>query len=514
MTATSYERADTRTWFGLCVLVLTGVLVSMDMSVLLFALPFVSADLQPSSAEMLWILDIYGFLLAGLLIVMGTLGDRIGRRKLLLFGAGLFGCASLLAAFSTSSEMLIVARALLGIGGSTLAPSTLSLIRNMFHDAQQRSVAIGVWTAGFAGGSALGPIVGGALLEYFWWGSVFLLNVPVMVLLLVLAPLVVPEFKDPSPGRFDLISAVLSLAAVLPVIYGVKRFAESGFSVTIGLTIAVGVVFGVLFILRQRAPQPLIDIQLFRERAFSASVMSNMLTTFAMMGVLLFVAQFLQLVIGMRPIIAAVWMLPAFLGMPVGIAAATWLTRRFRPGAVVSAGLGTAAVGMGLLHWLDVGPRLPLIITASFIMAFGIGSVSTLANSLVIATAPPERAGAASAISETGTEFGGALGMAILGSVGWAVYGSHLVDSAPAAVPTEVVGTARESLGAAAEVSAGLPADVGDSLVAAAHESFVYGLSVTGVVGAVIMAVASVAAAVLLREVQSTEAAESVHSNE
>jgi len=499
-------RAARGAWAGLSVLVLTGVIVSMDMSVLFFALPFVSADLQPTTAETLWILDIYGFLLAGLLITMGTLGDRIGRRKLLMLGAALFGAASVIAAYSANAEMLIAARALLGIGGSTLAPSTLSLIRNMFHDAGQRRTAIGVWTAGFAGGSALGPIVGGLLLEHFWWGSVFLLNVPVMVLLLVLAPRLVPEFKDPSPERFDVLSGLLSLCAVLPVIYAVKKVATEGVDLLSVVAAVVGLAAGVLFLRRQRGPNPLIDVRLFAERAFSASVAANALTTFAMMGVLLFVAQYLQLVLGMRPLTAALWSLPGFLGMPVGIAVATTVVRRIRPGYVVSAGLATAAAGMLVLNWLEAGSGLAVIIAGTFVMAVGIGVVSALANDLIIATAPPERAGAASAISETGTEFGGALGMAVLGSIGWGVYSSRLLDQAPAGLPPHDLDAARETLGAAAEIAGRLPDPLGPSLASAANEAYLNGLRVTGVAGAAIMLAAAVLSAVLLRRIRSDAA--------
>ncbi|MFD9893593.1 MFS transporter [Amycolatopsis sp. NPDC059027] len=499
-------KAAAGAWAGLGVLVLTGVIVSMDMSVLFFALPFLSADLRPSATETLWILDIYGFLLAGLLITMGTLGDRIGRRKLLMIGAALFGAASVVAAYSANPEMLIAARALLGIGGSTLAPSTLSLIRNMFHDAGQRRTAIGIWTAGFAGGSALGPIVGGLLLEHFWWGSVFLINVPVMVALLVLAPRLVPEFKAPASGRFDLLSAVLSFGTVLPVIYGIKKIAADGVGPVPVAAVVVGVVVGVFFLRRQRRPHPLIDVRLFAERGFSASVTANALTTFAMMGVLLFVAQYLQVVLGMRPLVAALWSLPGFLGMPIGITVATTAVRRFRPGYVVSAGLAIAAAGMLILNWLEIGSGLAVIIPAIFVIAVGIGIVSALANDLIIATAPPERAGAASAISETGTEFGGALGMAVLGSVGWGVYGAKLLELAPPGLSPQDLHAAKDTLGAAAEIAGRLSDPLGPALTGAANEAYLDGLRVAGLAGAAIMLVAAVLSAALLRRIRSDAA--------
>jgi DHA2 family multidrug resistance protein-like MFS transporter len=220
----------------------------MDLTVLNLAVPALSADLHPSSAQLLWIVDIYGFLVAGSLIVMGTLGDRIGRRRLLLIGAGAFGVASVLTASATSAEMLIAARAILGVAGATLAPSTLSLIRNMFLDDRQRTTAIGVWAASYSAGAAVGPVVGGVLLEHFWWGSVFLLAVPVMALLLLLGPLLLPEFRDEEARPLDPVSAVLSLAAVLAVIYGVKQIAQDGVGLRAAAVVAGGLAVGIGFL--------------------------------------------------------------------------------------------------------------------------------------------------------------------------------------------------------------------------------------------------------------------------
>jgi DHA2 family multidrug resistance protein-like MFS transporter len=299
MTVVVTRRAGRRTWIGLAVLALPCLLYAMDLTVLNLAVPHLSADLQPSSTRLLWIVDIYGFLVAGSLVTMGTLGDRIGRRRLLLIGAAAFGAASVLAAWSTSAQMLIAARALLGVAGATVAPSTLSLIRTMFLDPRQRTVAVSVWITSFSVGGAIGPLLGGVLLEWFWWGSVFLLAVPVMALLLVLGPLLLPEFRDPQAGRLDLLSAALSVAAVLAVIYGLKRLAQDGLGWPPALWILAGLAVGVAFVRRQqRQADPLLDLRLFRNPAFSAALTTNLLSFFVGFGALLFIAQYLQLVLG------------------------------------------------------------------------------------------------------------------------------------------------------------------------------------------------------------------------
>src|SRR5574341_36988 len=313
--ATVTSRAGRREWVGLAVLALPCLLYAMDLTVLNLAVPALSAELRPSSAQLLWIVDIYGFLVAGSLVTMGTLGDRIGRRRLLLAGAAAFGVASMLAAWSTSAEQLIAARALLGVGGATVAPSPLSLIRNMFLDPRQRTAAISVWITSFSVGGAIGPLLGGLLLEWFWWGSVFLLAVPVMVLLLVLGPVLLPEYRDPRAGRLDVLSAALSLAAVLLLIYGLKQVAQDGPGWPPVLSIVAGLVVGVVFARRQRTlADPLIDLRLFRSPAFSASLASYMLAILVVFGASLFIAQYLQLVLGLSPLQAGLWMLPEGVG--------------------------------------------------------------------------------------------------------------------------------------------------------------------------------------------------------
>jgi len=509
MSAVEAPRAGRREWVGLAVLALACVVYAMDLTVLHLAVPSLSADLQPTSAQLLWIVDVYGFMVAGALITMGTLGDRIGRRRLLMIGAVAFGLASLLTAFSTSAEMLIVARALLGIAGATLAPSTLSLIRSMFHDASQRTFAIGVWITAYSLGGAIGPLLGGVLLEFFWWGSVFLLGVPVMALLVVLGPVLLPEYRDPEAGRLDLLSAAMSLVAVLAVVYGLKQTAQDGFGWVPLLSILVGLAVGVAFVRRQqRLTDPLIDLQLFRERAFSASLAAYTLGILVLFGAFLFVFQYLQLVVGLSPLRAGLWTLPAFAAFIVGSILAPALVRRVRSAYVMAAGLALAAAGFGLLTQVDADSGLAVLVAATVIYSLGLAPLFTLTNDLILGTAPPERAGAASAISETGAELGGALSIAILGTIGIAVYRGRMADGIPAGVPPEQAETAQDTLGGAVAVGAELPAALATGLLEAAREAFTQGLQVAALISTVVAAGTAILAAIVLRNVRSESEAE------
>lgn len=477
------SRAGRREWIGLAVIALPCMLYSMDLTVLNLAVPHLSKDLKPSSSELLWIIDIYGFMVAGFLITMGTLGDRIGRRKLLMIGAGAFGIASIFAAFTNSAEMLIAARALLGIAGATLAPSTLSLIRNMFHDSKQRTVAIGVWIASYSVGAAIGPLIGGALLENFWWGSVFLIAVPVMVLLLVLGPILLPEYRDPEAGSLDFFSAILSLVAVLSVIFGLKKIAENGFGWLPLVSILTGVIIGTLFLRRQKKlSNPLIDLKLFRTPSFSASLLIYTLATFVFFGTFFFTFQYMQLVKGFTPIEAGLWSLPFFLAFIVGSMFAPVIVRKTHPVNVIGTGLLLAAIGFGILAQVTVDSGIILLVSASTIHSLGISLVFTLTTDIIVGAAPPEKAGAASAISETGSEFGGALGIAVLGTVGTAIYRSNLTDNLPAGISPNVADSAKQTLAEAIAQSHLISEALRNSFLSEANQAFINGMQVVSLI--------------------------------
>ena len=408
-------KATRKEWVGLAVLMLPTLLLAMDLTVLHLAVPSLSADLQPSSSQLLWITDIYAFMIAGSLITMGTLGDRIGRRRLLMIGAAAFGVASILAAFAPTAGLLIAARALLGVAGATLMPSTMSLIRNIFLDPNQRTAAIGIWVSGFSVGSAIGPLVGGFLLENYWWGSVFLLGVPVMGLLLITGPLLLPEHKDPHPGKFDLLSAGMSLTAVLLVIYGLKQVAEQGFGWLPVLIVFIGLGIGVAFIQRQRIlDDPLIDLRLFRVPEFSASLAIYTIGIFAAFGTFFFIAQYLQLVLGLSPLNAGLWSVPGALMFIIGSNTAPKLVKRVRPAVVVATGLVVGAIGLGMLTLINAD-SLALVVIANVLMSLGFGFTFTLTVDLVIGAAPQDRAGAASA---SGRDRGGIRWSAWVGPAG------------------------------------------------------------------------------------------------
>lgn len=494
-------KAERRDWIGLAVLALPCILYSMDLTVLHLAVPQITTALQPSSSQLLWIVDIYGFMVAGALITMGTLGDRIGRRLLLLIGAAFFGVTSAIAAFSINAEMLIVARALQGLAAATLAPSTLSLIRNMFHDDRERAFAIGVWVACFSVGAAIGPVVGGLILAHFWWGAVFLINVPIMLLLLALGPFLLREFRDPNAGRLDILSAAQSMVAVLAIIYGIKRIAEAGWAPLPLFAIGVGLLVGAYFFQRQRMlADPLIDVRLFAVRGFSAALATNISALFVIFGTFLFIAQYLQLVLGMGPLEAGLWTAPSGIVFAFGSVAAPYLVRRFPPHVVIACGCLISAVGFALLTQLS-GTQGPwLLFVGMMILCLGVAPIGAITTDIVMAEAPPERAGAASAISETSFEFGGALGIAVLGSVVTAIYRSAMAGEELPGVPAQAAEAAKDTLGGAVEMARHLSGEAGPKLLDAARGAFVHAFEMASALSAVGVIAAAALAARMLRD--------------
>jgi DHA2 family multidrug resistance protein-like MFS transporter len=486
------RKATRREWIGLAVIALPCLVYSMDLTVLNLAIPTLAAELKPSAGQLLWIIDIYGFMVAGFLMTMGTLGDRIGRRRLLMFGAAAFGVASTLAAFASSAEELILMRALLGIAGATLAPSTLSLITVMFTDERERSFAISMWVASFSAGGILGPLIGGVLIEWFHWGSVFLIAVPVMVLLLVCGPLLLPEYKAPKAGRIDLLSALLSLGAVLGVIYGIKHGSEYGWGLQALGALAGGFALAAMFIRRQgHLADPMIDLSLFRRGAFSASLAINLGGVLFMFGSFIYVAQYFQLVAGLSPLEAALASLPSAIAFTVASFLTPPLAARFRPVTLITGGMALAAVGF---LWMALAPDLEQIVAATVLFSIGFTPVITLTTGLIVGSAPPERTGAASAMSETAVELGGALGIAFLGSLGAALYRAGMAGVAVPGVSADGVAAMKSTLGGALGVAAGLRADQAASLLDHARAAFMDGfvavawLSIVGMVAAAAVA--------------------------
>ncbi|MFL5830854.1 MAG: MFS transporter [Solirubrobacteraceae bacterium] len=473
-------KAGRREWLGLAVLSLPCLLIALDASVLNLAVPAISADLHPSSSQLLWILDIYSFILAGSLITMGRLGDRIGRRRLLMVGAGAFGLASALASASDSATALIVSRGALGLAGATLMPSTLGLIREMFPDERQRAAAIGVWGASLSLGGAVGPLIGGALLTLSSWHAVFLPAVPVMGLLLLFGPRTLPEARDPAGARLDLASAALSTAAILATVYGFKHYAMHGPDAISSASVAAGLALGTVFIRRQaRLEDPLVDLSLFRRAAFTASLAGNALGFALIAGIGLLVGQELQLVHGLTALQAGVWGVPTFAAFIAGDLAAPLLVRRLSPASVIAGGLMVAAAGFLLLTDAE-HDGLTVLVSASVISSLGLAPVFNLAASQALEHAPAGRAGAVSGLSETSTELGFALGLALLGAFASAVYRSGVH-----------VAAARDSLGAA--IHLGSPA-----VANTARHAFTHALSVTSALGAGLAILAAAALVTLL----------------
>ncbi|MBX9427595.1 MULTISPECIES: MFS transporter [Streptomyces] len=519
MTAGGAPKAGRKEWIGLGILALPTLLVALDVFVLLLALPHLSADLGANSNQQLWIMDIYGFLVAGFLVPMGTLGDRIGRRKLLLIGGAAFGAASLLAAFATSPGMLIAARVLLGIAGAAISPSTLALISTMFQDAKQRAAAIGMWASCFTLGAIIGPMLGGVMLEHFWWGSLFLLGVPVMVLLLIAGPKVLPESANPEAGRIDLPSVVLNLGTTLPVIYGIKETARNGWSPLSGAAIVVGLVLGVLFVRRQRAlTTPLLDVTLFRHGRFSASLLG--LLAYSLIGgtVMLLMTQYFQAAQRMTPIESGLGLLPGMAAATVSFMVCPIIARKIRPAYVIGAGIVGVVAVLLVFSQLSADSGTATLIAGFAVFSFCGAPVVALGTNMVVGAVPPEKAGSAGALSQISNEFGAALGVATLGTLGLAVYRDQVEGAVPATVPAGAAEAARDSVSGAASAARGLPQQLADALMEPVRVAFTGGIHTVATVSAILIAVAGAFFVALMRHVppigQEDAQAEATSSDE
>jgi len=489
-----------RSWIALAVLALPVLLIAIDNTVLAFALPVIAEDFRPSASTQLWIVDVYSLVLAALLVTMGSLGDRLGRRRLLMVGGTGFMVVSVAAAFAPSAEMLVLARGVLGVFGAMLMPSTLSLIRNIFTDAAARRLAIAIWASCFTAGSTLGPIVGGALLQHFHWGSVFLIAVPILLPLLLLGPKLIPESRDPNPGPMDPVSVVLSFTAMLPLVWAIKTGAHDGMSLLVGAAAAIGIGAGALFVRRQnRRDIPMLDMALFRSAPFTSSVLANFLSIVGLIGFIFFVSQHLQLVLGLSPLAAGLVTLPgAVVSMVAGISVVK-AARRFSAQALMVTGLVFVAAGFILILLFRHDLSVSAIIVSFVVLEFGVGVSQTVSNDTIVASVPPTKAGAASAVSETAYELGAVVGAATLGTIFTAFYRANV--EVPAGLTPTQAGDAAESIGGATAVAGELPPSMAEKLLESAHSAFDSGIAPTAIIAATLALAAAVIVLAAFRRV-------------
>jgi MFS transporter, DHA2 family, multidrug resistance protein len=479
-----------RAWLALAVLLLPVLLIAVDNTILAFALPSIAQDFRPAASTQLWIVDVYSLVLAALLVAMGSLGDRIGRRKLLLIGAAGFAAVSFAAAFAPSAGYLVAARAVLGFFGAMLMPSTMSLIRNIFIDASARRLAIAIWASSFTAGSALGPIVGGVLLEHFHWGAVFLVAVPILMPLLVLAPRLVPESRDPNPGPLDLPSVLLSLTTMLPLVWAVKTGAHDGLSWLVGAALVVSVGSALMFVRRQnRSATPMFDVKLFGYAPFASSIVANFLSIVGLIGFIFFVSQHLQLVLGLSPLAAGLVTLPgALLSMVAGIGVVR-LVRWFAPHTLTIVGLVLVSAGFGMILVFRHDLNVAAVIASFIVLEIGVGISQTITNDTIVSSVPAAKSGAASAVSETAYELGAVIGTATLGTIFTAFYRTNV--QLPQGLSAQQAADAGESIGGATAVAQTLPGEVAGPLLDSAHTAFDSGIAPTAIIAGVLTLVAA-----------------------
>lgn len=498
--ASSHQPITTprRAWAALAVLLLPVLLIAVDNTILAFALPSIAQEFRPAATTQLWIVDVYSLVLATLLVAMGSLGDRIGRRRMLMIGATGFALVSAAAAFAPSAGYLVAARAVLGFFGAMLMPSTLSLIRNIFEDASARRLAIAIWASFFTAGSALGPIVGGVLLEHFHWGAVFLVAVPILLPLLIFAPRLVPESRDPNPGPLDPMSVVLSLTTMLPLVWAIKSGAHDGLSWMVGGALVVTIASAMLFVRRQNhSATPMIDIKLFGYAPFASSILANFLSIVGLIGFIFFVSQHLQLVLGLSPLAAGLVTLPgAVLSMVAGIGVVR-LVRWFAPHSLVVTGLVLVSLGFGMILLFRHDLMVAAVVASFIVLEVGVGISQTITNDTIVSSVPPAKAGAASAVSETAYELGAVVGTAILGTIFTAFYRANV--QVPQGLSAGQTADAAESIGGATAVARQLPPEVADKLLDSAKVAFDSGIAPTAIIAGLLTLVAAVVVALTFR---------------
>ncbi|PZG07481.1 MFS transporter, partial [Nonomuraea aridisoli] len=491
----STRRAGPKDWLGLVVLVLPALLLFMMLTILFLAMPQLAADLRPSSSQALWIIDIYGFLMAGLLVTMGTLGDRIGHRRLLTGGAAVFAVVSAAAAATSDPALMIVWRAVLGIAAATQMPATLGLIFATFTDPRQRGIAVGIWSGGISVGTGLGPVLGGALLEAFSWRAAFLVAVPVMAVVAIGAPLLLPDNRNPAAGRPDLFSVLLSLATLLQIIYGVKELAKPDALLPGLAAIAAGLAFGAWFVTRQRRlSEPLLDVRLFAHRTVSGALGVFLLAATGLGGIYLLFTQYLQLVEGLSPLRAGLWVLPGAALLVVASTASPILARRVRPGRLIAAGLAIQVIGYLMISQVNAVGGLPLLVAGFMVLYPAVAPTMALTTDLVVGSVPPQKAGAASGLATTCSDLGISLGIAIIGSIAAAVYRAQAATTLPGGLPPDAAAASRDSLDGAVTAAQTLPGELAAAVLAPARAAFTGGLNTTAVIAAVIAAGAAVLA--------------------
>jgi DHA2 family multidrug resistance protein-like MFS transporter len=490
-----------RRWSALALLMLAVLLVSIDNNVLTFALPQIGASLDANGTEQLWMIDIYPLILAGFLVPMGNLGDRIGRRRVLIIGAIGFGLVSVAAAFSPTPEILIGLRAAQAVFGSMLMPATLSLIRNIFTDSKERTTAVAVYASMFSAGAALGPMVGGWLLQHFAWGSVFLISVPILLPMVSLAHWLIPESRDLQPGPMDPLSIVLVVGALLPVTFGIKAFA-TGEPWYIGMgAIILGLGLGYAFVMRQLSRKtPMLDVRLFQRKAFSGPLVVNMLSLFSMVGFMYFLTQHLQLVQGLAPAAAANFMLPGLIVMFVSGHIVVPIARKTGRVQAMVLGVAVNVAAYGVLAVLGHMGGLWVPMVSFILLGIGVGFSETISNDLALSAVPAAKAGAASAISETAYEVGSVLGTAVLGGLLNAFYSAHL--HLPGTLTAEQGHRAQETLAGAHDVATQIAGGQASSLIRSASHAFDSGVSLTAGIAAALALIVAVCVGRLLRDVR------------